>query len=343
MHPHHGRTLNALLCASLAPTTVATYAKTWASFQRFCADNQLDPLPASTDTLLIWIATFAKRIPPLAPSTVRSHISCINTIHILNNLKPPSSSTAAFEYVMRGYAREYAAAALRGPQVRPQRLPLRAHHLAQVIHHVLTNQATVSLDTLRAAAAAACGFLFLLRASSLVAVHATDIAITPDIINIAIRVAKNHISPQPILLYFLPTADGLAQDVFRLFSLWMQRRPPLPLLFQLSPAEFFPVPSTAVSTWLRHALLAAGLNSLSDTGSFTSHSLRKGGATSAFLAGVPLATVRARGHWRADLTTLDHYIDQSQPRSEADAALWVRHVTQPRLLHQRALSARMQQ
>jgi len=70
-----------LLLNSMSENTKRAYMSDWRSFVMFCIENSLEPLPADTDTLVLWIAD-CKEKKKKTSSIVRSMTS-INKIHLM--------------------------------------------------------------------------------------------------------------------------------------------------------------------------------------------------------------------------------------------------------------------
>jgi site-specific recombinase XerD len=71
-----------------SPKTQFDYAADWRSFTRWCESNQRQPLPASTETLLLyllWLLESGRKV-----TTARRHASAIGSYHRAENLPIPA-------------------------------------------------------------------------------------------------------------------------------------------------------------------------------------------------------------------------------------------------------------
>lgn len=312
--------LSALLAASVSDGTYRSYRSAWCQFADFCKQARLCALPASEDTVLRWIASLTARSVPLAPQTVLSYISAVRFVHERHSHPfPPAASFARFH---EGYRRLHENFLLRAATPRPRRLPLPATTLQTLLRSAGGLQ-PAPLSVLRAVAAIAIGFVTFARGSSLALLRAADVDLSVQTrVTCKFRLVKNRQPSTPLVIFF-QARDKLSRLLLLVLRLWNQRRPNMPLWLQL-PGEAAPAPARAsdlVSSWLQAACEYADVQAPSD-GFYASHSLRKGGASSAYRAGVPFELIRRRGDWRQAATAFDLYIDGSQPASLADRELW---------------------
>lgn len=319
-------TVDRLTGSSLAPATHETYTNSWRSFLRFCDLHHRNPLPASAHTLVLFVAFCFDRPQPLAPTTVAGYISAVRAVHVRQGLPPPAIDDNLLSLALRGYRREYKSVAVALKPLRT-RIPLRATTLAHILASVLLLADSCPLPLLRACAAVSLGFLFFCRAASLVNIRAADFELSTrdgmPFARVRLTHLKNSLAPAPLVLLFRP--GGLfAFIACQFWFRWLARRPAEDLLFALSAAEASSMtasPSTSVSAWLQQLLVRVQVH-LQDHEFLASHSLRKGGATSAFLAGMSLDAIRHRGHWAAEKSFVDTYVDRSEEATQADLDLW---------------------
>lgn len=314
------RIIECVLAASVRPSTRRSYTSPWRSFVAFCEEHRCRPLPATRDSVLAWLASLCSRAQPPAPQTVASSLSALRWVHSIQG--QPFPEPAAFARFLDGYHLLFAEFRHKHPH--PSRLPLPASDVEAVIRAVLSSPAgTVSLSLLRAAAALVCGFLCFARASSLLALTAADVTLTPDILRVSFARCKTRDVTNPLVLYYR-AASPLARDALRLLRCWHSARPASCEGWLQLDREPLPRPEQAsshLSEWVRTALAFAGV-SQPRSGYFSSHSLRKGGCSSAFRVGMELDLIRRRGDWRQSTVALDLYADSSALPTSADLAFW---------------------
>lgn len=215
--------------------------------------------------------------------------------------------------VRRGYARLAAPAAsplVRGagvaqpaPASRPLvRVPLPAR-VAYAAFQLCSF--TQRRDTRRDAAVVVFGFLFMSRASTIVAVRVDALSVVDGVLRFREDVRK--LGRRPRFLDVPLEGDAACAPAVLLASFWRERarvaRPAEPL-FDLPSASSA---SAAVSGALDRVLAALGLRPPRDT-FFAAHSLRSGGATAALAAGASLPVVMWWGGW-SSLSSVQRYLD----------------------------------
>ena len=292
-----------LVQGSLAASTWQSYDAAFARFRRFCRSRGVSPLPASQTTVLHFMVSLFAASPRPSPSTLAVCLAAIGRAHRDCGYPSPVAGPLVAD-ARRGFARLAAPAAtplLAGASVaqpalaaRPVvrvPLPLRIARAALQLFS-FTSRATLRRD----AALVLCGFLFMLRASSLVALRIGAVAVTDEALRLRVDVAKRGRGAR---FLSVPLQGDTACAVAVALAAFCRERarasPPGAPLFALPAAAS---PSAAVTAALSRVLDALGFRPPPDT-AFSAHSLRSGGATAALAAGAPLPVVMAWGGWQS--------------------------------------------
>ena len=84
-YTHHlNRKAKWYLSLGLAPTTRATYSTGWQKFTKFCTTTKNSPLPASEQTLLLFVSSLA--VNRISHGTIKVYLSAIRHMHVKEGL-----------------------------------------------------------------------------------------------------------------------------------------------------------------------------------------------------------------------------------------------------------------
>ena len=98
----------------LATSTTKSYQSAQRSFQKFCNQLNVAPLPAQEWTLIIYTAHLAQTV---SVSTIKMHMAAIRHLHIIQGLDPPPTTSPRIRLVTNGIQRVC-------PKVAQSRLPV---------------------------------------------------------------------------------------------------------------------------------------------------------------------------------------------------------------------------
>ncbi|GMH42106.1 hypothetical protein BSKO_10025 [Bryopsis sp. KO-2023] len=166
-------------------------------------------------------------------------------------------------------------------------------------------------------------FLFFGRSCSGTGVTITDLYIEePDSLFFRERYTKtprNGAAEQRLRLRSLPCPQPVL-DVFRFYFqqrrvAWEQTSADDPRFLWLLPDDTASTPCSAVFVRRCFNAFVARFRDVFPAGDWTSHALRKGGATGALLAGVPLWKIRSWGNWAPQSKAVWRYLDLNAPSS----------------------------
>lgn len=292
-------------------------------YYQFCDTYRLPTFPADNNQI-VRFATFLYKYRGVSPSSINNYISTIRSIHGLLNLQQPDLEQYAVKAFLRG---------LRARHSRPkkQAVAIDPQMFRAIYQYVDTS------DNLQMVAwvVALMGFHLLLRASNLTSTSRTnfdpevnltraDFRVHQGIILVHIRWSKTlQYKERKLLIPVTPFTDP---DISA--KTWFERMintipaPPKAPAFCV-PAKvnkkvvLQPLSYSQLSRLLKKWSGAAKLPS----DRFTSHCLRRGGASWLKQRGVPDSVIKALGDWRsfAFLTYIDSALETRLQAMEAFA------------------------
>ena len=323
-----------LVSGALAPSTISTYAARWAQFSNFCASRGLRSLPASAETVALFVtALYASGT--VKPDSVGPYISAINTAHRDVLAAEPGGSTLV-KQARAGWRRLVCG----DPGVqRDRRLPLPANVAMRVLREGLTLAQQnlpplLKAQLLRPLVFVPLVFATLRRASSAVPLARDDVAI-----NAAEAIVRPRVIKGGQLKATLPSPKRLpkqhCRDLYLLLLAWrvaqnnafaaarVTEPPRADAGSQWAlPGDSRADASALATAWLQEACARLGVKAPLG-GKFTSHSLRKGGASAAYAVGVNLRNLCDLGDWApGSPVPMRHYIDLSVIACDAARAFF---------------------
>ena len=283
-----------------ARATRTAYATHRRSYLKFCHTHGLIPVPACTDTLQCYAAHLARR---LKPSSIRQYLNIVRILHLEWGLPNPLDHNYHLNATLRGIRRVKGDSVTRKAPVTPRMLFAYLHHLD------LSHPLHITMW-----AAALTMFFGILRKSNVLPLHPTsfdptlhlrrqDLTVTPQGITIHIRWSKTnqfrsrtHSIPLPRI-----TDHPLcpSQAVYLAMQRTQQAPPEGPAFVYRSNGHWVPLTSTR---FLEH--FKRTLSSTMDVSNLGGHSFRRGGATWAYQAGVPVDVIRQLGDWTSNAYTI---------------------------------------
>ena len=279
--------------AAFANSTIKTY-KTL-SFLKFCLHYQVQPLPASQDTLCSYLAFLSRS---LSTSSIKGYMNAVRLLHIEAGFQNPIAQNWELSMVTRGISR------LLGKPPK-QKLPITVKILLD-LHRTLVDSPSDRAFWLACLVA----FFGFLRKSTLLPqsedfkagkfIARNDVVqITLQSFLIQIRFSKTIQFGQRVLgLPYVCCSDTRLCPVRALlthygFSPLSQTRPLFNYLENGS-ERFF---SNAFFMYrLRSGLRATG----HPANDISCHSFRRGGATLAYEVGLSATDIKQRGDWRSN-------------------------------------------
>lgn len=276
-------------------STRSVYRNNWARFSRWCECHARAPLPASPETVALYLTHLAKR--GLAYATLRHALFAIGRVHVAASAGRPDRDERV-RILMRGIGR---------------RVGTRSHGAAALdVEHLrlMCDALGASVRDSRDRALILLGFAGAYRSSDLATLNVEDLASAADGMNILLARSKDdqlgegrvtHIPRIPQLCAVAAVEHWLAKaslsdgPLFRVIN-----------GAQIDRARIHP---RAVSRAVQRAATLAGLVDVH----YSSHSLRRGFATSAHAKGSSLRDIQVHGRW-GYMSSVSRYIDEQAPR-----------------------------
>lgn len=285
----------------VAENTRRAYRQQWNQFADWCTAAGRVPVPATEETLADYVGHLCDE--GKSPATIEQAISVIRTRHTINGMKGHPETRAA-KLALRHYKRERAENGQRNQRASP---PVTI----AVLRAMIDTCDTSTLIGLRDRALLITGLGLMGRRSELAALMLDDVDLAEDGIEITIRTSKTdkdslgetiaiprgaHPLTDPVAAWGdwvdALTGEGitdgrLLRRVDRHGNIGTDLKP------------------DGINNAVRKLALAAEVPRAEE---YTAHSLRAGGATVAYAAGVPLSTIARHGRWKPDSPVLLRYI-----------------------------------
>ncbi len=303
------------------PGTRANHLSQFKSYIMFCAQYGLQDIPASTDTICLFAEHLGQRLR--SARSVRNYVSAVRLLHKYVGQTPPSLHSFELSLVLR-------ALDLTMSPFSRQVQPVTEAMLIQ-ISDICTSLGTLGMVL---KCAFLLGFYGFLRQSNLAppSCHSFqptkhtcrgDVIFHPPGLCVVLKWTKTLQNPDSPSVIPIPAVPGHAlcpvtayQDMLKAVP---TRHPNDPLL-QI-PSGTPPAQSGTRILSVRDLQQAfqAIVHCLGYTDKLTLHSLRKGGATSAYEAGVDYLHIKRHGTWRSDAfwAYITPQIDSTVPKALA--------------------------
>jgi site-specific recombinase XerD len=285
------RYLSLLDEALLAKNTRLGYQADWRHFERFCTAQGFPSLPASTDTVALFIATRLQSGRKV--STVTRNVAAIAYQHRERGMESPS--TERIREILRGARR------LKGEPAR-QAKPLSIEHLREMAEFAVREDTAFAY---RNRAIIVVGFASGLRTASLAQLQLGDVEFTEKGAVLHVRRSKGDQEGRGLLIG-LPPGEKPATCPVNALKGWIERRGrfPGPLFIRFDPGfgKERALEPERIGQIVQELAVAVGLRKTEYSG----HSLRAGFVTAAGEARCSeLAIAAVTGH--RDMATLRKY------------------------------------
>ncbi|MER5674788.1 tyrosine-type recombinase/integrase [Pseudonocardia alni] len=284
----------------MAANTTTAYRRQWGRFSVWCAEQDRTALPATAETLTEYVVAMSDI--GLGASTIGQAISAIRTVHRIGGHDAPSGEGARL--ALRAHRRDRADAGHRARQAPP----ITITALRSMIDATDPSTAIGARDRLLLVL----GLAMMGRRSELAALLFSDVVETADGLEIHVRRSKRDQDARGAVVA-VPRGQHADTDPVRLLAAWREA-----LAEQGVAAEGHVLRSVtrhgrvgasispaAINNAVRAAAIRAALPGAED---FTAHSLRAGGATSAYRAGAPVSAIASHGRWAPNSPVVLGYI-----------------------------------
>ncbi|MEV4018859.1 tyrosine-type recombinase/integrase [Nonomuraea angiospora] len=290
-----------LIADGVPANTRRAYARQWAAFTAWCTAQNRLALPATGATLAEYTAQLCAA--GQAPASIEQALAAVRTMHRLSG-HPNQPATEAARLALRAYKRHRAENGGRGQREAP---PITIDALRAM---VTACDLTTPIG-LRDRLLLVLGLALMGRRSELVALNREDVREVADGLEVVIRTSKtdkdstgetiaiprgSHPLTDPVAawrdwLHVLDQAGHTTARVLRRVDRHGTIGPSLG--------------ADAVNVIVRDLAVRAGVPSAE---TITAHSLRAGGATVAYAAGVPVAVIAKHGRWAPTSPVVLRYI-----------------------------------
>lgn len=269
--------------------TRRAYERQWDGFAGWCAEHGRSPLPATAETLAEYVGELVDA--DLAPSTAQQAIAAIRTAHRSTGYDGEPDTRGA-RLVLRGHRRERAAAGRRAKQAPP----VTIETLRDMVEHC--DAATVK--GLRDRVVLVLGLALMGRRSELAALEISDVTETPDGIELLIRSSKTDQEALGAVVA-IPPGQHSDTDPVRLVRTWtalLADRGITTGRLLRSVTRYGRLGASLSGDGITDVVAAAAARAeLRHADRYSAHSLRAGGATSAYKAGAPVSVIAQHGRW----------------------------------------------
>ena len=267
---------------SKASNTVRAYQADWRDFEAWCNEHRRRPLPATPDTVALYLTQMAEQ--GRKPSTITRRVSAISQAHQIAEYKSPTRS-AKVRAVLRGIRRTLGT-------MPKTKTPV----LIEDVRAMMANLPDRLLGV-RDRALLLVGFAGGFRRSELVSLNVRDLKFTNDGLTVTLRRSKTD-QEAPGRKVGLPYGSSPETCPVRSLKAWLEASGiesgpvfrPINRHGQIRPTR---LSDRAVALIVKRAAEAAG----KDPAEFAGHSLRSGLATAAAIGGASeRAIMNQTGH-----------------------------------------------
>lgn len=278
------------LTAAKAKNTRESYKKDWAQFERWCDARGLQSLPASPETLALYLANRADTAAKA--SSLRRYLAAISQAHKMAGFETPRNGTIVGE-VIKGIARTH------GTE--------QKHKRAITVDQLRAMVSACDPETamgLRDRAILLLGFAGALRRSEIARLNVEDLEVCPEGLTVHLRRSKTDQVGEGRKIG-IPYAQE--PDLCPVWAVWkhLAKRPERGPLFTVKGSGGCRISDRVVYRVIKKLCARIGI----DPAQFSAHSLRAGFVTAAARAGKPTADImRHTGH--RSLKVLHRYIEQ---------------------------------
>jgi site-specific recombinase XerD len=267
--------------------TIRGYRSDWKQFERWCAERGISALPATPDSIAVYLSD---RAGTLKTATLEHHLSAIAKAHKTAGHPSPVKDNALIAETLKGIKRVHGMAPV-------QKAPVLTDDLRVMLRHV-----PARILGLRDRALLLVGFCGAFRRSELVSLDCSDLAFTAEGLQVTLRRSKTDQEGRGRSVA-IPFASNAQTCPVRALQAWLEASG------ITEGAVFRPVnrhgtisrrrlSDKSVATKIKRYVSAAGL----DPVLYSGHSLRAGFVTSAARAKVPERIIMLQtGHKSIDM------------------------------------------
>lgn len=283
-----------------AANTRKAYTRQWDAFTTWCEHTARRPLPATAETLAEYVANLGDTDKSRA--TIEQAISTVRTAHRTAGYKNQPDTQQA-RLVLKSVSRERARAGRRQKKAPPVTV--------DALRAMIDTCDPVTLLGRRDRVVLVLGLALMGRRSELVALTLDDIRETDDGLLVLIRTSKTDQEGigEEVALPYGQHADTCPVRVVRAWIATLAEHGVTEGRLLRSVTKSGHIGPSLSDQWVgaivRGRAIAAGLPNAEK---YSAHSLRAGGATSAYKSGAPVSTIAAHGRWAKGSPVVLDYI-----------------------------------
>ena len=299
--------------AALTAGTTETYSRHFLRFARFCEERGLCPLPASTNTVLKWLAGDVCSGDRVQAKSLQPYLSAINTLHADCEFAEPAVGRRIRRF-KQGLGHLLARGREADRTYAPADVVSRAHEVGMALSDKQL-RTDAGRKLLQAIVATVFTFTFFARGGSGAALRAKDVRPSEAGLHVTLGKEKTRYSAAVSRVVTLDweRIPGLRELLLRWEAVRGEVKASASYYALPGQSSF---PSTQVDTWFKLVLDHLGATPPQGE-TWSGHSLRKGAASAANAIGVSLAKICHVGGWSVKASTVHDYIDPTCPSSDA--------------------------
>ena len=313
--------------AAFAKSTMSNILTVWNRYKQFCAIAEVQEVPISSHSLSLFAVYLSDQVK--SPATIRNYLSIIRTWALIHGIQAPTASDAGLQYTIKGLTK------LMRHQPK-QAAPMTPSILSQ-IRTILELHDSFQLAVW---SALLLGFFLFLRSSNLVPksensfdttkqLTVDDIRMDGSAMLVSINWSKTIQSAERVLeipLLAMPGSPLCPVTAVAQLLKSVPHKKGSPLLSYTDTFGNLRVLTYGqLSRSLKVLVQSVGLH----PSQFTTHSLRRGGATFAFQSGVQGEAIQKMGDWSSDC--YKRYLD-----STLEVRVSVAHTVKRSILSQKS-------
>lgn len=278
------------LCDAVPDNTRRAYSRIAQEFGDWCARHGRTPLPATAETLTEYVVHMADA--GRGASTIEQAVAAIRSLHrTAGHANAPDTEGARL--VLRAHRRELAESGKRARKAPPVTI--------ESLRKMIDACDPATPTGLRDRVVLVLGLAMMGRRSELVALELSDVRETSDGLEVLVRKSKTDQDALGVEVA-IPRGSHPDTDPVRVVKAWtdaLAERGVTDGRLLRSVDRHGRIggnlSTNTVATIVKAAAVRAGLP---DAESYSAHSLRAGGATSAYRAGAPVSVIAAHGRWK---------------------------------------------
>lgn len=292
---------------SVAPSTRRLRRYQWRAYKEFCSDYGINVFPATPEKISMYVSVLALS---MKPSSIVAYLQGIVFKHVVLGLEPPSMSHPHIKSTLAGVKNDVGLDSCQKDPILPQHLRLMSLHVDTSDHIMMLTWMGCLLM-----------FRCLLRVGQ---VMLSPHTLTKDAVifteyGFKLLVYSSKTSSRRDPPAVLPVSVMSNKRICVVY--WLKK-----FLLKYPGFPNDPLFSTPVCRGLSYSTFSLKFNQLlldaSIKGNFSSHSLRRGGASCMSQSGMSVADVKARGRWRS--SCVYKYIKTSEEYQVNRDVKWVK-------------------